>query len=207
MFSEQKLSQFMDVLSSSAPTPGGGSASALSGAIGASLVAMVANLTIGKKKYADVAEDMKQVLHDAGLLREEMEKLTEEDAKSFDAVMSAFKMPKETEEEKQERRGRIEDATKLATRVPLEVMRKCLAGLELCTVVAEKGNRNSVSDAGVASLQFEAGAKGAMLNVLINLPGIADEKFREEARTEAESIYGSVESRSKNILETVKSKM
>lgn len=207
MFSEQKLSEFIDVLSSNAPTPGGGSASALSGTIGSSLVAMVANLTIGKKKYADVEDEMKQVLADATILRGEMEKLIEEDARSFDAVMSAFKMPKETEEEKNLRRERIEEATKVATEVPLEVMRKCLAGLDLCTVVAEKGNRNSVSDAGVASLQFEAGAKGAMLNVLINLPGIKDEEFREKARVEAESIYGSVEAGSKKILDLVKSKM
>jgi formiminotetrahydrofolate cyclodeaminase len=207
MFSEQKLSEFIDVLSSNAPTPGGGSASALSGAIGSSLVAMVASLTIGKKKYVDVEDEMKRVLADATVLRGEMEKLIEDDARSFDAVMSAFKMPKETDEEKSLRRERIEEATKVATEVPLEVMRKCLAGLDLCTVVAEKGNKNSVSDAGVASLQFEAGAKGAMLNVLINLPGIEDEEFREKARVEAEGIYGSVEAGSKRILDLVKSKM
>jgi formiminotetrahydrofolate cyclodeaminase len=207
MFSEEKLSQFMEVLSSRAPTPGGGSASALSGAVGASLVAMVANLTIGKKKYADVTEDMKGILQDATLLRKEMEDLIEKDARSFDAVMSAFKMPKETEEEKRLRKEKIEYATKLATRVPLEVMRKCHSGLELCAVVSEKGNRNSVSDAGVASLQLEVGAKGAMLNVLINLPGIEDEGFREEVKKEAESIYQSVESKSRVILETVKSRM
>jgi len=207
MFGEQKLSQFMEVLSSNAPTPGGGSASALSGAIGAALVAMVANLTLGKKKYEDVTPDMERVLESAVSLRREMEDLIEEDARSFDAVMTGFKMPKDTEEEKKLRRERIEEATKVATRVPLEVMRKCLAGLELCAEVAEKGNKNSISDAGVAALQFEAGAKGAMLNVLINLPGIGDEEFRDKAGTEAESIHASVVSLSKRVLELVRSKM
>jgi formiminotetrahydrofolate cyclodeaminase len=207
MKSEQKLSEFIEVLSSSAPTPGGGSASALSGTLGASLVAMVANLTIGKKKYVDVEEEMKRVLSEAMSLRDELEKLVEEDARSFDAVMAAFKMPKETDEEKKVRKEKIQEATKTATRVPLEVMRKCLGGLELCSRAAEKGNRNSISDAGVASLQFAAGAEGAMLNVLINLPGIEDEEFRESARSEAEFIRGSVESETKRIIGLVKSRM
>jgi len=207
MFEEQKLSEFLNVLSSNAPTPGGGSASALSGTVGASLVAMVANLTIGKKKYADVEAEMKEVLLKAIGLRDEMGALIEEDARSFDAVMVAFKMPKETDEEKRVRREKIEEATKVATETPLRVMRKCLEGMNLCSVVAEKGNANSISDAGVASLQFKTAAKGAMLNVLINLPGIKDESFKEKAKKEADSIYETVESRSSEILNLVRSKM
>ncbi|MFQ5905601.1 MAG: cyclodeaminase/cyclohydrolase family protein [bacterium] len=207
MFQEQKLSEFLSLLSSSAPTPGGGSASALSGAIGASLLAMVANLTIGKKKYADVEAEMKEALSRATTLRDEMSALIDEDARSFDAVMAAFKMPRETDDQKKARKGRIEEATKLATETPLRVMRKCLEGIDICSVVARKGNRNSISDAGVASLEFETATKGAMLNVLINLPGIQDESFKERAKTEADSIYESVESKSREILDLVRSKM
>ncbi len=207
MFSGQTLSDFLDVLASKAPTPGGGSASALSGSIGASLVAMAANLTIGKKKYADVEEEMKEVLSSAENLRKEMETLIEEDARSFDSVMEAFKMPKETEEEKQVRKEKIETATKLATETPLKVMRRCLEGMDICSKVALKGNKNSISDAGVAALQLETAVNGAMLNVLINLPGIEDEAFRNRAKAEADSICELVESNSKAILDLVRSKM
>ncbi len=207
MFGEQKLNEFMEVLSSSSPTPGGGSASALSGAIGASLVAMVANLTIGKKKYASVEEEMKDVLSKATSLRQEMTDLVRRDAESFDAVMAAFKMAKESEEENKARKAKIEEATKAATEVPLEVMRKCLSGMELCSLVAEKGNQNSVSDAGVAALQFEACAEGAMLNVLINLPGIEDDNFKSRVKGLADGIQKEMESRSARILDLVKSRI
>jgi formiminotetrahydrofolate cyclodeaminase len=207
VFGEQKLSEFMEVLSSSSPTPGGGSASALSGAVGASLVAMVANLTIGKKKYASVEEEMKDVLSKATSLRQKMTDLVSRDAESFDAVMAAFKMAKETEEEKKARKAKIQETTKAATEVPLEVMRKCLSGMELCSQVAEKGNQNSISDAGVAALQFEACADGAMLNVLVNLPGIEDEDFKSRAKGVADGIQKEMESRSARILDLVRSKM
>lgn len=207
MFSEQTLSDFLDVLASKAPTPGGGSVSALSGSIGASLVAMVANLTIGKKKYADVEDEMKEVLSSAENLRKEMEALIEEDARSFDSVMAAFKMPKETEEEKKVRKERIEAATKVATETPLKVMRRCLEGMDICSKVALKGNKSSISDAGVAALQFETAASGAMLNVLINLPGIEDESFRKKAKAEADRIREEVESNSEAILDLIRSKM
>ncbi len=179
---------FLDSLASSSPTPGGGSASALAGALAAGLTSMVCNLTIGKKKYQEVSEGLISVLQESKGLREKLTKLVDEDSRAFDKVMKTYRLPKETPEQKEVRSRRIEEATKGATQVPLEVMGKALRVLELSRIVAEKGNQNSISDAGVAALLAWSAVEGADLNVEINLFSLKDDSFVEETRARCKEI-------------------
>ncbi len=182
------MKEFLEQVQSKEPTPGGGSVSALGGALGASLGEMVCRLTIIKKKYADVKPEFQDLRRDLDLLRNELTYLIEKDAQSFDAVMTAMKMPKGTDFEKETRQKAIEEATKTATNVPLEVMEKTLEVMELLPAVAEKGNVNSVSDAGVANLMAKAAIEGAALNVRINLPGIEDKEYAGKLKSRMEEI-------------------
>lgn len=166
------LDGFLADLASDTPTPGGGSVAALSGALAACLTSMVANLTIGKPKYADAEGAMQDVLARGEALRLELARLMDEDEQAFDRVMAAMKLPKETPGEQARRSEALQSALVDAASVPLEVMGKCVEVIAIARVAAEKGNRNAVSDAGVAALMARAGAHGARLNVLINLPGI-----------------------------------
>jgi len=177
MSSRPTLTSFLDQLASSSPAPGGGSVAALSGALGAALTSMVCNLTIGKKKYAGVEEDLKKVLAQSEALRRQFLELTEKDTAAFNKVMEAFGLPKDTEPQKALRAAAIREATKEATLVPLEVMKHCIDALALAQEVAAKGNVNSVSDAGVSGLMLHAASQGAALNVRINLNGLDDADF------------------------------
>ncbi len=172
------LNGFLEALASNSPTPGGGSVAALAGALGAALASMVANLTIGKKKYVDVEDDMKAALQKTEALRLELAQLIEEDAAAFGKVMKAMKLPKETDEEKAARKAAMQASLIDAATVPLAVMEKCVDVIRLSKGVAEKGNKNAVSDAGVAALMGRAGAHAARLNVLINLGWIDASEHR-----------------------------
>ncbi len=172
------LNGFLGALASNSPTPGGGSVAALAGALGAALASMVANLTIGKKKYVDVEDDMKAALQKTEALRLELAQLIEEDAAAFGKVMKAMKLPKETDEEKAARKAAMQASLIDAATVPLAVMEKCVDVIRLSKGVAEKGNKNAVSDAGVAALMGRAGAHAARLNVLINRGWIAASEHR-----------------------------
>jgi len=177
MLTSRTVTQFLDELASNSPAPGGGSVAALAGAIGTALTSMVCNLTIGKKKYADVQAELQSVLVESENLRKKMTALVEKDTEAFNAVMAAFGMSKSTEKEQKQRAAAIQQATKSATLVPLDVMSLCGHALSLAKVVAEKGNRNSASDAGVAALMLQAGCASAELNVRINLTSLNDESF------------------------------
>ena len=181
------VGEFTEVLSSSAPAPGGGSVSALCGALSAGLAAMVARLTRGKK-YAAVEGEMADMVKDADALREKLEKKVDEDTEAFNQVMAAFKLPKKTKAEQAARGAAIQEATKGATRVPFSVMELALEALRFCEPVAEKGNTNSASDAGVGAMLGLAAVRGAAYNVRINLIGIEDEAFRAEWRAKADAI-------------------
>jgi len=182
------VSAFLDALASASPTPGGGSVAALSGAQGAALLSMVCNLTLGKKKYADVQEEMTYLLEQAESLRHELTALIQADVEAFDGVSAAYKLPQNSEEEKVARKAAIQQALKTATVVPMRVVEACVRVLDLCTPVAEKGNRNAISDAGVAALMAEAGLRGAALNVLINLKAIQDDAFCNEMGGKLENL-------------------
>ncbi len=188
MLTEKPVTTFLDELSSSAPAPGGGSVAALSGALGAALVSMVCNLTMGKKKYADVQEDIEALLEKSEALRKELTDLLEEDVKAYTAYSKAAKMPRQTEEQKAERATAMQEALKGATDVPLRIAEAAVKVMDLCMPAAEKGNVWAVSDAGVAVLMAEAALRGAALNVLINLGSLKDAEFVTERRAKLDSL-------------------
>ena len=184
MLSENTVTQFLEDLASSKPAPGGGSAAALCGAIGAALVGMVGNLTTGKKKYADVEDQIQELLDQAEALRLKFIDLVGDDIQVYTAVSAAFKMPRDTDELKATRQAAIQEALKAAVVPPMGIVEACAETLKLCMPVAKIGNVNAISDAGVAALAAEAGMRSGAMNVLINLGAIEDEEFvtRERAR-------------------------
>ena len=168
----QSDTTFLDDLASAAPTPGGGSASAYTGALAAGLVAMVARLTVGKRKYKAVEEQMWALIEQAEDLRAALTDAVEEDAIAFDAVMAAFKLPKSTDEEKTARTQAIQAATLRATEVPLDTAAKSVQVMELALQAAAQGNTNAITDAGTAAAFARAALTGAGLNVRINLASL-----------------------------------
>jgi len=185
---DKPVFQFLDELASSAPAPGGGSVAALGGALGAALVSMVCNLTVGKKKYTDVEEDIKGILERSEGLRHRLVDLLQADVEAYTAVSQAMKMPRATDEEKAVRQEAMQEALKKATEVPLQVAEACVQVIALCQPAAEKGNKNAVSDAGVAILMAEAGLRSAALNVLINLGWIEDQSFTAEKQRQLDDL-------------------
>jgi glutamate formiminotransferase/formiminotetrahydrofolate cyclodeaminase len=182
------LREFANELSMDSPTPGGGSTAALCGALSASLSSMVANLTVGKKSYESVDQEMRESAIKAQVYKDELLRAVDEDTRAFDRVMDAFRLPRATEEQAREKEAAVETASKDATLVPLAVLEKCVPLLELAGVVAAKGNRNSLSDAGVAGLLAGAAAEGAYYNARINLANIRDDVFKEDIRQRADAL-------------------
>jgi glutamate formiminotransferase/formiminotetrahydrofolate cyclodeaminase len=174
------LMGFLKELASNSPAPGGGSVAALSGALGAALLEMVCNLTVGKKKYEDVWDEMGKTAQDISLLRVRLLELVDEDTEAFNDVMKAFRMPKGTDEEKEERSKAIQSGYKKAIATPMDTAEVCLKALEIALPVAEKGNKNSISDAGVGADMAASGLEGALVNIMINLGSIKDEGYVKE---------------------------
>jgi glutamate formiminotransferase/formiminotetrahydrofolate cyclodeaminase len=186
---------FLDALAAGTPAPGGGSAAAYAGAAAAALVAMVARLTIGKRKYAEVESEMQSILERAETLRSALTSAVERDASAFQAVMAAYALPKESSEEKGKRARAIEDATLQATRVPLEVARHTLTVLELVEAVIARGNLNAISDAGTGAYLARAALAGAGLNVRVNLKSLQDAVVASSMLQEFESLERQADSR------------
>jgi len=201
MPTKKTLEGFLDELASSSPAPGGGSVAALAGALGAALTSMVCALTIGKKKYASVEEEMGKILGQSEDLRRKFTALVDKDTVAFNKVMEAYGLPKDTEPQKALRAAAIREATKEATLIPLEVMRHCIDGLALAQQVAASGNLNSISDAGVSAIMLHAAGEGAALNVRINLNSLSDSEFVGWKREELESLRNT----SKMMLEEIES--
>ncbi len=195
-----KITGFIDELSTDSPAPGGGSVAALCGALSVALSSMVGALTHGKKKYREVYDEMEKAGVEAQLLKDGFIADVDRDTDAFNEVMSAMRLPKKKEKDKKRRAEAIEEATKKATMVPLDVLKKTAKAADLARLVCEKGNRNSVSDAGVAALAAQTAAVGAFLNVTINLPGISDEEFVEEVLREAREIREKVVEHTKSTL-------
>jgi glutamate formiminotransferase/formiminotetrahydrofolate cyclodeaminase len=187
-----KVDDFTNLLSTDAPAPGGGSVAALCGALSGALTSMVAALTHGKKGYEDALDEADEIGVAGQRLKDEFLADVDRDTEAFNRVMDAMRMPKKTDEDNAAREAALETANKEATLVPLNVLRRTWEAAELARQVVEKGNKNSVSDAGVAALTARTAAEGAYLNVTINLPGIADEKFRADTSEEAERIRNKV---------------
>ncbi len=179
---------FLDELAAATPTPGGGSASAFSAAAAAALAGMVARLTLGKKKYAEVEAQMQAIAQQADALSQRMKTAVMRDAQAFEAVMSALRMPKETPEEQQARKEALQAATLQAATVPLEVAQGAVEALQLAAEVVAKGNLNAISDGGSAAAQAQAALRGAALNVRINLQGLEDAAVVEKMLGELETF-------------------
>ena len=179
-FSTSTCTEFVEVLASKAPVPGGGGASALVGAVGTALGNMVGSLTVGKKKYADVEEEMWELKGKCDQLQKDFLRLIERDAEVFEPLSKAYGMPKETEEEKAEKARVMAIVLKDACSVPMEIMEKCCEALDLIKEFAAKGSKLAISDAGVAATFCKAALKGASLNVYINTKSMADREYAEE---------------------------
>jgi formiminotetrahydrofolate cyclodeaminase len=174
MLVDLKLKEFAERLAAGVPTPGGGSASALAGCLAAALGGMVCELTLGKSKYESVQADMERARDALTGMRKDLLALVDRDSDAYDEVARALKLPKESPGEKSARQAALGKANQFATEIPVKTAETCLAVLEQVKIVAEKGNANAVSDAGVAAHLAHTGLAGAALNVRINLPGVPD---------------------------------
>jgi formiminotetrahydrofolate cyclodeaminase len=204
---EKPVVSFLNELASSAPAPGGGSVAALAGALGAALISMVNNLTIGKEKYASVQTDIKALLEKSESLRKKLADRLEEDVVVYTKLSQTMKMPRDTEEQKNARAKAMDRDLKAAADVPLHVAEACVAVMELCRPVAEKGNINAVSDVGVGILMAEAGLRSAALNVLINLGWIKDARYVSETRNKLDALLQGKPALRDEIYELVASKL
>ena len=183
------VKQYLDDLSSNSPTPGGGNVSAFCGTLASSLGIMVCNLTFGKKKYLEVEEELKRLKDELEIAKNEFLSLSIKDNEAFDAVMAAFKLPKENDEQKLFRSGKVEEATVQAGLVPSEVISLCKKIAPLLLLISEKGNQNSLSDSGVALSLISTAAQGAFLNVLINCESYKDNTLASEILSASQSDY------------------
>jgi formiminotetrahydrofolate cyclodeaminase len=185
---DKPVTNFLDELASNAPAPGGGSVAALSGALGAALISMVCNLTLGKKGYEEVQGNIGDLLAHSEAMRKELTDLLEADVAAYTGYSVAAKMPRSTDEEKAERAKAMQAALKNATDVPLRIAEAAVKVMDLCMPAAEKGNKWAVSDAGVAVLMAEAALRSAALNVLINLGSLKDQDFVADRRAKLDSL-------------------
>lgn len=207
MTKNRSIADFLDELASERPTPGGGGAAAMSGAVGAALASMVCNLTIGKKTYAGVEEELKVVLAKAEDLRGVLTGAIEEDVVAFNHVMGAYGLPRGTDEEKAARSEAIQAALKDATLAPLRAVKACFEVIRLSAIVAEKGNLNVISDAGVAVLCANAGLRSAALNVFINAKAIKDRDFADKRIAETNAILSQATGMTETVYQTVRNKI
>ena len=202
-FSDKSCSEFVEVLASKAPVPGGGGASAMVGALATALGNMVGSLTVGKKKYAAVEEEMRALKGRCDRLQKDFLHLVERDAEVFEPLARAYSMPKNTEEEKAEKARVMEIVLRDACSVPMEIMEKCCEAIDIIAVFAEKGSVIAISDAGVGAAFAKAALKGASLNVYINTKSMADralaaelnakcDRMLEEYTGKADAIFDSV---------------
>ena len=190
---KMSLKEFCYALASKEPAPGGGSASAMVGAMGIGLAAMVANLTVGKKKYAEHDKLMQEILAESAALQDALIAAIDRDTEAYNGVSAVFSMPKETDEDKAARSKAMEAALKAATLVPYQVMFLCHKALILAEKAIGRSNTNAASDLGVAALTLGAAAKGAWMNVLINISGIKDADFAAKIKTDGEAVIAQTE--------------
>jgi len=202
----EEVRNFYEEVAAKTPTPGGGSVAAAAGAMGAALDAMVCRLTIGKKKYKDVREDMERLRDRSEELRVQLQEMIIKDGEAFDALMAARKLPKDFENEIEARNKAMFESTKKAAEVPLETAKLSLQVMKLAEEIAEKGNVNSVSDAGVAALMAKAAIEGALYNVKINLSGFEDKEYVERMLKECRELSDQSGKLGEDIKKNVESK-
>lgn len=185
---ELKTAEFVDLLASDAPAPGGGSAAALEGALGAALTAMVCGLTVGKKKYAEFEELARSAQTKALDLKARFVDVMDRDTEAFNVVSAAFGMPKTTDEEKAARSAAIQKGLEGCTKTPFEMMELAVETLELTASILGKSNDSAASDLGVSALSLRAAIQGAWLNVLINIGSLKNKELAEDYRAKGEAL-------------------
>lgn len=194
-FNEYSCSDFTAALASNAPVPGGGGASALAGALGTALGNMVGSLTVGKKKYIAVEEEIKMLMEKSRQLQGDLLQLVEADAAVFSVLAKAYGLPKETEEEQQEKDKVMEAALKDACAVPMEIMRTCGEAIQLAAEFADKGSLLAISDAGCSAAMLKGALESAALNVFINTKAMRDRSYADQQNAEANLLlaqYGAL---------------
>ena len=203
MTEEKKISEYLEVLSSKAPVPGGGGASALAGALGNALGQMVVNLTVGKKKYAEVEEEMQKYLTDLKNMQQEFLHFSDRDAEVFAPLTECYRLPSATPEEKEHKDAVMEEKLLDASMVPVEIMEKSLELLEILDVLADKGSRMAVSDVGVAVQFTRTALLGAVMNVYINTKSMKNREKAEEINQKAKRMIKIGTSQADEIYEKV----
>ena len=207
MYIDQPMRHFLDKLASKSPEPGGGSVAALTGSLGAALVSMVSNLTLGKEKYKDVQPQVEALLKASEKLRTEIQDLIQKDTEVYGGLSDVYKMPKNTDAEKAARTAKMQEALKLACQVPFEIGLKSLEVARLAQRAADIGNVAAVSDAGVAVLLAQACAQSAALNVKINVNSIKDEAYNKQTWSKMQDVLKQVAALEKSVMETTYRKM
>lgn len=207
MLIDLSVKDFVYETASSSPAPGGGAVSALAAAQGAALFEMVANLTINSKKYEDYHIEMKEIAKKCKIYEDEFLKSVDEDANSFNLVMEAFKMPKESEEDKIKRSAKIQEGYKKAAIVPFEVGKKAVELFDIAQVLVKKGNTNAITDIAVGVLNTKLAISGAFYNVEINLLSIKDKEFVEDLKIKMDEILDDIETKADEILREVENKI
>lgn len=188
MYLDQPLRSFLEDTASKTPTPGGGSVAALVGSLGAALLCMVGNFTLGKPKFEKVERDVREILKEADKLKEELSGLIQKDIEVYARFSQTSRMPRDTSELKEKRRRALQIALKNATQVPLTTAKLALRLLELAQLLLSKGNPNLITDVGVGALLADAALQSAALNVQINLGYIKDEEFRKRTSSVLSSM-------------------
>ena len=204
---QSSVEKFLDELASGNPTPGGGSAAAIVGAMGAALVSMVCNVTIGKKGYEGVEAEMRAILHESENVRRRLMEMVAEDIAAFDSILAAYKMPKTTEEDKAARAAAIQACLRRATEVPLDCAHACAEVIALSRRASERGYLNVISDGGVGVLAGFTGLRSAALNVYINAPALKDRVFAERATAEIRNLVESGAAESEAVYTLVRNKL
>jgi len=203
MLADMTVVDFLEETASNSPVPGGGSIAALSAAFSAALTQMVANLTLGKKGYEGVQEEAGFIVKEAERLRGFFVEYIDKDSDAFNEVMNAFKLPKDTDEKMEHRKKAIQEATKLAALVPLDIAREAYKIMALAQVVVEKGNKNAVTDGAVATMLSRTAVLSALYNVKINLSSIKDKEFVEKVSQEVKELEKNVKLKEEEILSKV----
>jgi glutamate formiminotransferase/formiminotetrahydrofolate cyclodeaminase len=204
-FDKTSFADLLNAFASDAPTPGGGSAAALAGAMGAALAEMVASLTLSKEKYAASHEAVRPIAGLARRTRQELQRLAHEDSEAYDAVVAARRLPKDTPDQEKVRTRKTSEANRLAAEVPMRTARSAARLLAAMPELAKKGNPNAASDAGAAALLLEAAAHAALLNVAINLAGIDDAAFAADMKAESQRLSDEAVRIRERALSTVRS--
>ena len=203
MFADLTIKEFLRETASSKPVPGGGSVAALAGALSAALSEMVANLTIGRKGYEELDNEMKEIVRETKKYREKLVEYVDKDSDAYNGVMAAYKMPKETEAEKEKRSIEIQKSLKHATMVPLEVADDTFYLIQLAGKVVRNGNKNAVTDGAVATMMARTAVHSAIYNVKINLASIKDNMFVDDVSKKLQTLENKIDRLEKEILSEI----